>query len=70
VVIYDAGGQIMKAHNINDIRFIKKSISWLGWKLLTATPSEIDSSVDFWKRCWETGLIDSDYLDQKYKRKN
>ncbi len=70
VVIYDAGSQTMKAHNINDVRFIKKSISWLGWKRLTTTPSEIDSSIDFWKRCWETGLIDSDYLDQKYKRKN
>lgn len=70
IVIYDTKGQSMRAHNINDIRFIKKATLWLGWDSLTVVPSEIDSSIDFWKRCWETGLIDSDYLDKKYMRKN
>jgi|688.fasta_scaffold203871_3 hypothetical protein len=69
VVIYDTQGQVMRAHNINDIRFLKKAVLWLGWNSLTVIPSEIDSSIDFWRRTWETGLIDSDYLEKKYKRK-
>jgi hypothetical protein len=70
VVIYNTLGPRMHGHNINDVRFLKKAITWMGWSSLTITPSEIDSSIDFWKRCWETGLIDSDYLSAKYKKKD
>ena len=70
VVIYSSLVQRMQGHNISDIIFLKKAIIWAGWRKLTCTPSEIDSSIDFWKRWWETGLIDSEYLDNKFKRKD
>jgi hypothetical protein len=69
VVIFDTKCNRMHGHNINDVIFLRKAIMWLGWKELTATPSEIDSSVDFWKKCWETGLIESCYLDRKFKKR-
>jgi predicted nicotinamide N-methyase len=59
----------MQAHNINDIRFLRKAIVWMGWQNLMVTPSEVDSSLDFWKRCWETGLIESEYLEKKFRKR-
>lgn len=70
VVIYNTAVPRMSGHNINDVRFLKKAITWMGWKILTCTPAEIESSMEFWKRCWETGLIESEYISKKYKKKD
>lgn len=70
VVVYNTAASKMHGHNINDVRFLKKAITWLEWKTLTCTLAEIESSMEFWRRCWETGLIDSDYLSKKYKKKD
>ncbi len=69
IILYNTHSVKMQAHNINDVRFLRKAIIWLGWNSLTVIPSEIDSSLDFWKRCWETRLIDSNYLDNKFKKR-
>jgi hypothetical protein len=68
-VIYNTSISKMQGHHINDVRFLKKAILWMGWKSLTCTPAEIESSIDFWKRCWETGLIDSHYLSMRFKKR-
>lgn len=69
VIIYSTDSNRMQAHNINDIRFLRKAIVWMGWQNLMVTPSEVDSSLDFWKRCWETGLIESEYLEKKFRKR-
>lgn len=69
VIIYNTFVSKMQGHNISDIIFLRKCLMWMGWNKLTSTPSEIDSSIDFWKRCWETGLIESDYIESKFGKR-
>lgn len=69
VVIFNTECSRMHGHNINDVIFLRKAIMWLGWRELTATPSEIDSSLEFWKKCWETGLLESSYLEKKFRKR-
>jgi len=41
-----------------------------GWNRPSPISSEIDYAMDFWREAWETGLVDSDYLQKKFgKRK-
>ena len=37
-----------------------------GWNIPQPHPDLIKTGLDFWKHFWDTRIIDSDYLDQKY----
>jgi len=37
-----------------------------GWKIPQPTEALVQSNVPFWKRIWETLLVDSDYLESRF----
>lgn len=52
-------------HN-QDIRFLTYWANEYGWKTPEPLPSVVDAWLPFWKKEWETYIVDSDHLDKKF----
>lgn len=52
-------------HN-TDIRCLTYWCNEYGWKTPEPLPTVIESWLGFWKKEWETYIIDSDYLDKRF----
>jgi len=70
VVISDfASSSNVEAYHNPDIRFISRWTQEKGWKIPKPLSSMIESNLDFWKHFWETHVVDSEYLDSKYGKR-
>lgn len=48
-------------------------VTWLkenGWKRIEPFPNLVKDDIDFWKHFWETGLLDSDFLEDRYGQRD
>ena len=52
-----------------DIRFLSFWAQESGWKVPQPFPDLIKENMDFWRYFWDTGIVDSDYLDKKIGKK-
>jgi hypothetical protein len=52
-----------------DIRFLTHWCAEHGWKTPEPLNPLIDSWKDFWKKQWETFIVDSEYLDNKFGKR-
>jgi predicted nicotinamide N-methyase len=52
-----------------DIRCVSMWAQENGWNIPQPSPDLIGDNLNFWKHFWETGLINSKYLDKKYGKK-
>jgi len=52
-------------HN-TDIRSLTYWCNEFGWKTPEPMPSIVESWPDFWKKEWETFIVDSSFLDKKF----
>jgi hypothetical protein len=70
VIIYSFHKNRPNGSDMMDLRALVIFLISKGWNRPSPISSEIDYAMDFWKEAWETGLIDSDYLQKKFgKRK-
>lgn len=53
-----------------DIRCLSHWCSINGWKKPQPAPRIINDKLDFWKHQWNTHVIDSSYLDNKFGKRN
>ena len=37
-----------------------------GWKQISPSNDLVKDNTHFWKYCWETNLVKSDYLEEQY----
>lgn len=71
IIIYAFHKNKPNGSDITDLRALVIFLINKGWNRPSPTTSEVDYVKDFWREAWETGLIDSKYLDNKYGiRKN
>jgi hypothetical protein len=49
-----------------DVRCLTYWCSEKGWKVPEPLPVVVDGWIDFWKKEWETYIIDSEYLSKKF----
>jgi len=56
-------------HN-QDIRYLTHWCNESGWKTPEPLPTVVESWIPFWKKEWETFIIDSDYLDKRFGVRN
>lgn len=52
-----------------DVRFLSFWAQESGWKIPQPFPELVKDNMDFWKHFWETGIIDSEFLDQRVGKK-
>ena len=52
--------------NLMDLRALVILLIRNGWKRPYPVSSEVDYAIEFWKDAWETGLVDSPYLEKKF----
>lgn len=52
-------------HN-QDIRFLTYWANEFGWKTPEPLPVIVESWLPFWKKEWETFIVDSEHLDKKF----
>lgn len=50
----------------SDVRCLSAWSQANGWNTPRPLPDLIRSDIEFWKHFWESRLIDSEYLDEKY----
>jgi hypothetical protein len=69
-IIYSFHKNRPNGSDMMDLRALVIFLMNKGWKRPSPISSEIDYAMDFWREAWETGLVDSDYLQKKFgKRK-
>lgn len=66
IAIVQYQGNIADASYNPDIRCLTKWSQSAGWKIPEPLPELITESHSFWKKMWETLLIDSEDLDKRY----
>lgn len=49
-----------------DMRCLSFWAQKFGWKVPEPKPSLVDENMEFWRRQWETYIVNSDYLDKKF----
>jgi len=49
-----------------DIQALSMWAQESGWNIPQPHPDLVKSNISFWKHFWETFIIDSDYMDEKY----
>jgi len=52
---------------------IRGLMSWAlqnGWKFLRPSNDLVRDDMFFWKNCWETNLVESEYLEDQYGKKD
>ena len=64
IINYSPGGANV-FHN-PDISCLMQWSQLAGWKIPQPTEASVRSNLMLWKHMWETLLIDSDYLDQRF----
>jgi len=70
VIIYSFHKNRPNGSDMMDLRALVIFLMNKGWNRPSPISSEIDYAMDFWREAWETGLVDSDYLQKKFgKRK-
>jgi len=52
-----------------DIRFLSFWAQESGWKVPQPFPDLVKENMDLWRYFWDTGIVDSDYLDKKVGKK-
>jgi len=77
-VIYSSGSSGVRAGDrssgvrAGDQKAVRILSNWLidnGWKRPEPSHSEADSSRDFWKELWITGVVDSMYLQSRFGKR-
>jgi len=52
-----------------DIQFISVWAQSKGWNTPSPSDSQVTDNLEFWKHFWETLLVDSEYLDKRYGKR-
>lgn len=65
VFIYDYNPSSKDLHN-TDLRCLTYWCNEKGWSTPEPLPYIVESWLNFWKKEWETHIIDSEYLDKRY----
>jgi hypothetical protein len=65
VYIADYMPSTKDVHN-TDVRSLTYWCNENGWKTPEPLPTVAESWLNFWKKEWETHIIDSDYFDNRY----
>lgn len=52
-----------------DVRCLSTWCQENGWKIPSAIQSIITDNLDFWTHMWKTNLIDSEFLDMRYGKR-
>lgn len=52
--------------DLMDLRALVIFLMKSGWKRPCPFSGEVDYAIEFWKDAWETGLVDSEYLEKKF----
>lgn len=68
-VIYSSGSGGARAGDQKAVRMLSYWLIDNGWKRPEPSPGEADSSRDFWKELWVTGVVDSMYLQSKFGKR-
>ena len=55
-------------HNI-DMQYLVEWLQANGWRLPRPHADLVRDDLSFWKRYWETGLVDSNYLEHKFGKR-
>ena len=69
-IIYSFHKNKPNGSDITDLRALVLYLMNKGWNRPSPTISEIDYVRDFWREAWDTGLINSSYLEKKYGLRN
>lgn len=69
-VITECLSSVKDMYTNPDIRGLIELLRLKGWEKVSVHPFLIDENRNFWRFFWESGLIDSDYLDKKIGREN
>lgn len=65
VIISDYITSVKDVHT-PDVRCLSFWAQQSGWRVPEPKPSMIEEWADFWRRQWETYIVNSDYLDRKF----
>jgi len=49
-----------------DIRYLKSYLTDKGWKRIEPHIYLVDENLMLWKTLWETGMVESDYLEKRF----
>lgn len=49
-----------------DVRALSRWCQQAGWKVPQPAPLLVRDQMEFWKHMWETTLVDSEFLDERY----
>lgn len=66
IAIVQYHGNTADASYNPDVRCLTKWSQAAGWKIPEPLPELISEAHRFWKTMWETLLVDSEYLDNRY----